>query len=276
MVDPTVFDPNTFSAFEHTGWQRVAHHYNTSFADLTMQAVEPLLRTADVQASMNVLDVATGRGDVAAAAAQKGARVVGVDFSSSMLAEARRRYPSIEFREGNAEALLFDDNSFDALIINFGILHFGKPEQALHEALRVLRSGAKLSFTVWAPPEQALGFGIILQAIADYGNWEVSLPIGPHTFHFSDAQECSRTLLEIGFADTQITHLPLVWDLPSPDFLFSAMHEGTVRTGSLLQAQGQESLTAIRRATELAGREYEKNGKLALPMAAILVSASKL
>ena len=276
MIDTTAFDPIRFSTFEHMGWQRVAHHYNDSFASLTMQAVEPLLQATSVRSGMDVLDVATGRGDVAALAAEKGAHVIGLDFSASMLIEAKQRYPHLDFREGNAELLLFDDNSFDALVINFGLLHFGEPEHALCEALRVLRPGARLGFTVWAPPEQAIGFGIILQSIADHGTWEASLPLAPHTFHFGDVQECTRTLLEIGFAHSVVTILPLIWELSSADLLFTAMHQGTVRTGSLLGAQGQEALAAIRRATRDAVKAYEKNGKIMVPMTAVLTSALKL
>ena len=60
---------------------------------------------------MRVLDVATGPGYVAGAAAASGATVVGLDFSPPMIAEARRRYPDIEFHEGDAEALPFDDGA---------------------------------------------------------------------------------------------------------------------------------------------------------------------
>ncbi len=275
MVSATSFDPGAFSAFEHAGWQRVANQYNNSFASLTAQAAEALLETNDVREGMEFLDIATGPGDVAANAAQKGAHAVGVDFSEAMLAGARQRHPHIEFREGNAEALPFDDNFFDAITINFGLLHFGRPELALREARRVLRPGTKISFTVWTPPEEAVGFGIILQAVADHGTWQNSVPAAPYAFHFSDKQECPRTLLALGFVAPTVTHLPLDWELPSSDAFFRAMDEGTVRTGSLLRAQSRESLAAIRRAVELAVRVYEKDGKIVLPMPAVLVSALK-
>ncbi len=270
------FDPDVFLAFEYAGWQRVSDQYTHSFANLTIQAAEPLLDASNVQHGMDVLDIATGQGDIAALAAQRGAHAIGIDFSDAMVTVAGQRYPSIRFQKGNAEALPFDDNSFDAVVINFGLLHFSRPEQALREAQRVLRANAKISFTVWSPPEEAPGFALALQALADHGEWQVALPIAPDTFQFSDEQECARTLLHLGFSVPTVTHLTLSWELPSSDALFTAMHEGTVRTGSMLRAQQQEALAAIRRSMKHAAQAYEKDDKLVVPMSAVLVSALRL
>ena len=56
-----------------------------------------------------------------------------------MVAEARRRWPALTFREGDAEALPFESSSLDAVVMNFGLLHLARPDVALAEAFRVLR-----------------------------------------------------------------------------------------------------------------------------------------
>ena len=151
----STIDPAAFRQFEHQGWQEVASRYHVGFAAVTTQSVSALLDAAQVTTGTSVLDVACGPGYAAGAAAARGARAIGVDFSSEMVEEARRRYAGGEFREGDAEALSFPDSSFDAVVLNFGMLHLGRPEQALAEAHRVLRAGGRIAFTVWDTPDVA-------------------------------------------------------------------------------------------------------------------------
>src|SRR5262249_38260483 len=136
-----IADPAAFHAFERAGWESVPRPYHDAWGSLTTQVVGPLLDAAHVGARTRVLDVGTGPGSVAAAAARRGASVVAVDFSEAMLAEARRHHPGIDFRSGDAEALPFEDAVFDAVVMSFGLLHLARPDQALGEAHRVLRPG---------------------------------------------------------------------------------------------------------------------------------------
>lgn len=266
---------SAFRDFEQAGWEDVALQYHDAFAGLTAQSIGPLLNAVEAGKGIRLLDVASGPGYVAATAAERGAEAVGVDFSTAMVAQARRRYSTIEFREGDAEALPFADESFDAVVMNFGLLHLGRPEQALAEMHRVLRSGGRTSFTVWARPEEAVGFGIVLQAIETYGNLSVPLPPGPPFFRFSDSEECRRALLKAGFKNPRVRQIPQIWRLRSPDALFEIMQEATVRTAGLLRAQTKEAMSAIRIAIREAVVNYQKGDVIELPMPALLASAVK-
>ena len=98
-----------FKAFEAAGWSRRASTYGRVTGAITARFVDPLLDAARVGPGMRVLDVATGPGHVAAAAAARGAEPVGVDIAEGMLAVARRDHPQLDFRPGDAEALPFAD-----------------------------------------------------------------------------------------------------------------------------------------------------------------------
>jgi SAM-dependent methyltransferase len=266
---------NAFHDFEQAGWQKAAEHYPLTFGTLTAQATGPLLEAVAVRAGMRLLDVACGPGYVAGVAAARGARVTGLDFSPLMVAESRRRYPDIAFCEGDAEALPFDAGSFDAVVMNFGLLHLARPETAIAEAHRVLSAGGRYAFTVWARPEEAVGFGVVLRAMETYGTTNVGLPDGPPFFRFSDPEACRTALAQAGFVRPHVQPLPLIWRLPSADALFRAALCGGVRTSAALQAQTPEALAAIRAAVHDALQPYADGETIALPMAVVLASASK-
>lgn len=270
-----MIDPDSFRQFEHSGWQNIPQQYHQAFGELTAQSIEPLLDAAAVKKGTKLVDIATGPGYVAAVAARRGARVTGVDFSATMIAEARRRNPDIEFREGDAEQLPLGNDLFDAAVVNFGILHLARPDQALAEACRVLCPGGRFGFTVWAKPEEALGFGIVLGAIAKYGNLNVPLPEGPPFFRFSEADECVRSLLAAGFQSPKVIKVAQVWRLPSVDSLFEFMKDSTVRTAGLLRAQKPEVLEQIRDAMRDESKQHQKDEAVELPMPAILASGTK-
>jgi SAM-dependent methyltransferase len=269
-------DSNAFHDFERAGWERASEHYGDAFGALTMQAAGALLGAAHVSAGTRLLDVATGPGFIAGAAASLGAIVIGLDFAEAMIAEGRRRHPAIEFRQGDAQDLPFDDAAFDAVVMNFGLLHLARPDAAIAEARRVLRPGGRYALTVWAVPEEAVGFGIILKAVQTHGNPNVPLPEGPPFFRFSAGDEFARTLEAAGFGDIEVRTLPLTWRLSSPDHLFEALSRGGVRTAAVLRGQTPRALEAIRLAVRHEVEGYARDGVCLVPMPAVLASAIRL
>ena len=261
-----------FHQFEQQGWERAADHYGDAFGALTSQTIPSLLSAVKAGRGTRLLDVASGPGYVAAAAAGLGASAVGVDFSAEMVALAGRRYPALEFVEGDAEALAFPDGSFDAVAINFGVLHLARPDTALAEARRVLRPGGRCAFTVWATPDISVGFGIVLKAIETHGRMDVPLPAGPPFFRFSDAAEAARSMTAAGFVEPRVETVPLVWRLASGGALCDAFLQGAVRTAALLRAQTPAAMAKIRRAIAEGAEQYKKGGGIELPMAAVLTT----
>ena len=271
----SILDPEKFREFEHAGWENIPGGYHEVFGGLTVQAVEPLLNAAGVKRRINFLDIATGPGYVAAAAAKRGATVLGVDFSPAMVAQARQLHPGVDFRAGDAEQLPLGNGLFDAAAMNFGILHLGRPEQALVEAHRVLRSGGRFAFSVWAPPQETIGFGIVLRAVELHGEPRVDLPEGPPFFRYSDPDECIRGLVVAGFESPSVAKVSQLWRLPAGDGLFNAMKDSTVRTAGLLRAQKPTVLNKIRDAMRAELAKYTKGDVANLPMPALIASGIK-
>ena len=112
---------------------------------------ERLAELAGAGAHVRLLDLATGTGLVARAAARRGARVVAVDRSRAMLDMARRLSPQLDFRVADVHALPFDRAAFDAVTCGLSLSHFARRDEVLREVLDVLRPGGRFVTSAWGP-----------------------------------------------------------------------------------------------------------------------------
>src|SRR2546421_332012 len=178
-----------FSQFEHEGWERVAHKYDSVWSLLTRQFIPYLIRATEVSAGTSVLDVACGPGYVSDAVRKVGAIPKGIDFSEK-IAIAKTTFPDLSFVHGDAQSLQFENASFDRVLINFGLLHVSHPDTACAEACRVLKPGGRFGFTVWAGPEKNPGAKIVNDAVEAHGDLDVGWPEGPPRYLYGEGEEC--------------------------------------------------------------------------------------
>jgi SAM-dependent methyltransferase len=124
-------------------------------ASRILYQAELLCETADLQAGWRVLDVATGSGNAALAAARRGCQVVGVDYVPALLERGRLRaateHLSVDFLEGDAEDLPFPAGSFDAVTSIYGVMFAPQHQQAAAELARVCRPGGRIALACWMP-----------------------------------------------------------------------------------------------------------------------------
>jgi SAM-dependent methyltransferase len=265
-----------FRSLEHHGWQELADSYGQYFGTLVSQAIGPLLDAASVAAGRRVLDLCCGPGFVSAAVRDRGAIPTGVDFSSHMVGLSRRQWPTLDFREGDAEDLEFPDSTFDAVVMNFGMLHVSRPDAVVREAARVLRKDGWFAFTVWDKPGLNVGHQIIFNAMQANAKMDVGLPEAPPMFRFSDSEECEKLIRAAGLGNATTRVLRHTWTLPGPDGLFDAFRAGGVRVSMTLNRQTDQATAAVKSAVREACAPYAKDGRLYIPMASVLTAAQRM
>ncbi len=267
-------EPHPYRSFEHAGWQDAAAGYGSSFAFATVGFANALLESAGAAADMNLLDVACGPGLIAAAALGRGCVVVGVDFSTAMLAIAREHVPDAEFLHGDAEALPLPDATFDVVVSNFGLHHFPYPARALAEARRVLHPSGRFAATVWAPPEQNIAWKIVFDAVARHGDPKIPLPTPPHG-RLNRAEDLTRVLVQAGWPAAGVTCCRVHggWRMRQPTDLIDGLLAGTVRMAALIEAQKPVAQEKIRTAVAAAIGQFRHGDIYVVPTTAVLVSA---
>src|SRR3954469_12996131 len=195
------------------------HHWRSRAADLA--AVGPGDR---------VLDVATGTGDLAVELAKRVApdgEVVGSDFSERMLELARQKAPELRFEQGNALALPYEDDEFDAATVGFGARNFSDLLQGLREMARVVRPGGRvvvLEITTPERPPLSLFFRLWFDRIVPLlgrvaGDSDAYSYLPSSVRRFPNARGLGAAMAAVGMVDVR-------WLLTAGGII--AVHAGTV------------------------------------------------
>lgn len=120
-----------------------------------LDAADFVRRLSFIRQGAHVLDVACGNGNLAIPAARAGAVVTGVDIATNLLQQGRVRAQAqgltIQFDEGDAEQLPYDDSAFDVIVSMFGVMFAPRPDNAAAELTRVCRAGGRIALANWTP-----------------------------------------------------------------------------------------------------------------------------
>lgn len=254
-------DTSDFEKMERDGWAdpAIAKGYADAFENATRLVASHLASGVEAGPGAHVLDLCTGHGVVAAELISRGARVTGLDFSAAMVALAEAAVPDVTFVQGDAMAMTFADESFDAVTIGFGVPHFPDPAKGLAEAARVLKPGGRLAFSIWRGKGSEGSFGWMFDALGRLGDPSVALPAGPDAHMLVSAEVADPMVRQAGFRNIRLKDVASTFWVANPEDLFDAFDKGAVRAAVVLGSQSSDPRAAIR--ADLAKRVIEHGTK---------------
>jgi SAM-dependent methyltransferase len=204
-------------------------------ANLVHPVSERLVDDADLHAGWRVLDVATGSGNAAIAAARLGSEAVGIDYIPALLDRARERIAAerldVRLLEADAHSLPFGDGEFDAATSVFGVMFAADPARAARELVRVVRPRGTIALASWTPT------GFVGEMFRVMTAHVPSLVRVPSPFLWG-TEPGLRSLLGRDMAYLQLRHLTFTFRARSPEHfveIFGRSYGPTVRA---LEAAG--------------------------------------
>jgi ubiquinone/menaquinone biosynthesis C-methylase UbiE len=225
---------------------------------------ETLCEAVDLSAGQRVIDVATGHGNAALAAARRFCEVTGIDYVPALLERGRERAAAerlpVVFVEGDAEDIPFPDASFDVALSTVGVMFAPDQEKVARELLRVIRPGGKIGMANWTPD------GFIGQMFKVTGRHMPS-PAGLQPPALWGAEERVRDLFGDGVAWLRAERRSFVFRYHSFDHwleVFRTYYGPVTKAFEALDADGQEAYAADLRAL-VAQFNRSGDGTMAVP-----------
>jgi ubiquinone/menaquinone biosynthesis C-methylase UbiE len=234
----------------------------------------PVADAAGIRSGNKVLDVGCGTGVLAREALRRVGQegcVVGLDLNEGMLAVAARSEPKIEWRQGDAASIPFEDAIFDVVISQFALMYFPDRVASLREMWRVLAPRGRLAIAAWAPIDHARGYQILVEIAArQSGRAAADVLVAP--FVLGDRAELAKLFVDSGISAAEIA-------LRAGSIRFPSVKEFIrieVKGSPLADMLGDDAMATLAAESESALAEFVvPSGEIIMPMDAHVVTANK-
>jgi SAM-dependent methyltransferase len=218
---------------------------------------ELLAEAVDLKPGQSVLDVACGNGNTSLAAARRFCDVVGIEYVPMLLDEGRKRARAegleVDFREGDAEDLPFEEASFEAVLSTLGVMFAPNQKKAAEELLRVVKPGGTIGMASWVPDGY---IGDLFRTIGKY----VPPPPGLKPPFRWGTEEGLEELLGEGIGSLQTRRRTFVWRFHSAKHHMGFMREYYGPLNKAFEALEEEGQKALEEELISLVERYDRSG----------------
>ena len=281
------FDPIQYKVSQRRDWSSVSAGWKKWWQTMERSArpaSDRLVELADTGVGQHVLDVATGIGEPAVTAARKvgpTGKVTATDQAPLMLAIAKERaaelgLTNLEFREMDAEALDFPEQSFDAILSRWGLMFLPDLPEALRRMYRLLKKGGRLAAAVWGPPPKVPFISLAMGTVRQQLQLPPPPPDVPGPFSLADMTRLEQALKQAGFTGVRSESLALTFEWASAEHYTNFQQDIAAPIIAMLANESAERRAAVWRAVTEAAQHYAgSDGKVRMAGEAICVVAQR-
>lgn len=274
---------NDISTAQRATWNRFSPGWK-KWDDLVIEFLGPqgqaIIDHLAPEGAERVLDIAAGTGEPGLRIAQliPQGKVVITDLAESMLQvavekAARLGLGNVEFKEADANALPFADNSFDAVSCRLGYMFFPDVEQAAREMSRVLKPGGRIATTVWAEPEKNAFVTTTMRAIMKHIPMTPPPPGAPGIFRCAQPGMVSAVFTAVGLKNVSERDVPCPMPVSSPEQYWEWQNEVAAPVVAAMANADANTIEKVRTDVIDAIREHYPKGDI--PACARVIMATK-
>jgi SAM-dependent methyltransferase len=225
---------------------------------------EWMIQRLDPQPGNTVLELAAGLGDTGSMAARlvgESGRVLITDFAPQMVAAARRRaeemgVENVEFRELDAERMDLQSDSVDGVLCRWAYMLTIDPAAAFAETRRVLRSGGRLAFSVWASRERNPMLSLVGRVLESQGHISPPDHEASGAFVMADPGRIQELVVGAGFTEPEIEEVSFRWPFADQDAYWRYLIETSASASPVLRSLSLEAQEAVRGQVHEAARPF--------------------